>query len=311
MIPGDATSSFLRFLEIDSNSSTNTLKAYKSDIEHFFQYLGRTELSLVTPDDVVGYFSAARESKHYSESTFKRKLVSLRRFFAYLVQFDFCDASPMREIGLRFRSSAPLPRLIPLADLKRLLEAPILAQMNARGLTAGRNRSKRFKALRDSAILSLLFFTGMRVGEVTKLDIRDFDSRSGSLLVHGKGRKDRMLYVRNRRLVSNIHRYLELRLRLPGDEQALFLNRFGQRLTPRSIQGGFGAYLRIARVKGSFTPHSMRHTMATLLLEKGTDLRTLQTILGHSSILSTQIYTHVAARNVEEALCVLGKITLP
>jgi len=150
----------------------------------------------------------------------------------------------------------------------------------------------------------------MRISEVVGLDWTDVDVDSGAILVHGKGGRDRVLYVRNPPLLATLRKYVTLRAKARIAVEALFVNRAGGRLTSRSVETIFEARLSQAEISGRYTPHSMRHTMATTLLERGTDLRALQEILGHSSIVSTQIYTHVAPRQVEEALTKLGTIKL-
>jgi integrase/recombinase XerC/integrase/recombinase XerD len=235
-------------------------------------------------------------------SSIRRKLASLRRFFNYLERFGLCPRSPILQLGLGFRTPLRLPRIMPLADVGRLLSAPDLGAPNS-GYRTG-------KSLRDRLILALLFFTGMRVGELVSLDISDLEVRRGTILVHGKGRKDRILYLKNDHALTLLRRYLALRSRMQCNAEALFVNRRKTRLTARSIEQIFQTYLRKAGIAGRYTPHSMRHTMATALLESGTGLRTVQDILGHSSIVSTQVYTHVAPQHVEGALAVLGRLDI-
>jgi len=251
---------------------------------------------------MLKYFKVRREVKHCSDNTLRRNLASIRRFYRFLEEFGFSKRSSFSQIGLNFRTAQRLPRVMSLSEVSSLLDT---SKQRARHTGFG-----KYKGVRDNLILSMLFYTGMRVGEAIALDVTDIERTTGTLIVHGKGRKDRVLYVRNKRVLLNLGRYLNLRSRLKSDCNALFLNRLGTRLTTRSVEYTFGICLRKAGITGNYTPHSLRHTMATVLLERGINLRVLQEILGHSSVLSTQIYTHVAPRQIEKALVKLSRIEL-
>ena len=302
MLVQSALPRFLQFLEFDTNVSQNTIKAYRSDIEQFLSHAGRIDATNLTSTEVQAYFSTLREMKHCSDSTIKRKLASMRRFFGFLQESGFSTDSRLSRVGLRFRSPARLPRVMPLSDVKRLL----LAAKNRRHSRGYR----KYKRARDYLIISMLFYTGMRISEVVGLDKEDVEEGSGTIRVHGKGGKDRVLYIRNQELESSLRYYSILRSKLGCHSDALFINREGERLSSRSVETIFQICLGWAGINGEYTPHSMTHTMATTLLERGTNIRALQEILGHSSILSTQIYTHVAPQQVEEALARLGQLRL-
>jgi integrase/recombinase XerC/integrase/recombinase XerD len=293
---------FLQFLEYDTNLSPNTIKAYKSDLDHFLSFAGQSNTSIISRERVLAYSKMQREIKHCSDNTLKRNLASIRRFYRFLAELGFCEQSSFSQIGLNFRTPERLPRIMTLPDVNRLLHS---AKERVHS-----SRYGKYKGVRDQVILSMLFYTGMRVGEAVGLDLIDVETNSGTLVVHGKGRKDRVLYVKNVQVLTNLKRYLGLRARLKSDSKALFLNRIGTRLTARSVESIFGVCIKRAGIGGKYTPHSLRHTMATALLERGTNLRALQEILGHSSVMSTQIYTHVAPRQVEEALTKLAQMEL-
>jgi integrase/recombinase XerD len=292
---------FLQYMEFDSNASRNTIKAYKSDLDKFLTYVLDSGSADVTSAQILGYVSLLRNDK-CSDNTVKRRLASIRRFLRFLEEYGFSDGAVFPKIGLNFKTQARLPRVMPLNDVRRLFTI----------LTCSDQPSgfRRFKRIRDGVMIRILFYTGMRVGEMVGLDRDDIETSTGTVLVHGKGGKDRVLYLRNNRLTSALDEYVELRDKSQPRCVALFTNRFGDRLTSRSVEATFQDCIRRAAIRGRYTPHSLRHTMATALLEGGTNLRALQEILGHSSVLSTQIYTHVAPQQVEEALSRLGRLEL-
>jgi integrase/recombinase XerD len=293
---------FLQFVEFDNNLCENTIKAYRSDVLQFLSFTTRSGIIRVTPTRMLAFLSHLKKAKHCSDNTIKRKLSSIRRFIRFLEAFGLSRKFHFPKGGIRYRAQARLPRVMPLTEVNRLLLA-------ARS-RSGSHGYGRYKGIRDQVIISLLFYTGMRVGEVVGLDRSNIDADSGVVLVHGKGGRDRVLYVRNLPLLTTMRKYVTLRARTRTASEALFVNRAGGRLTSRSVEAIFEACLRRAEILGKYTPHSMRHTMATTLLEKGVNLRAVQEVLGHSSIASTQIYTHVAPRQVEEALTKLGSIRL-
>jgi site-specific recombinase XerD len=292
---------FLQFLEFDTNVSRNTVKAYESDIKQFFSFNDKQNVELSWLG-ALAYLSFLRDVKHSSDNTIKRRLASMRRFFHFLEESGLLTDPRLSKIGLRFRTPFRLPRVMPLSDVSRLLQAA-----ERKG---GSTTYQRYKRVRDHLILSMLFYTGMRVGEVVGLVSADIEMESGTVRVHGKGGKERILYIRNRKLGLGLRQHAKLRSRVHPHTEALFINRAGNRLSSRSVEQLFHMYLRRAGIVGEYTPHTMRHTMATALLERGTNIRTLQETLGHASILSTQIYTHVAPRQVEEALAMLGRARL-
>ena len=293
---------FLQFLEFDNNVSENTIKAYGSDMVQFLTFMTQSGKTRVKPTRMLAYLSHLRVERRCSDNTIKRKLASVRRFFRFLESFGLSKEFRFPKAGIRFRVRTSLPQVMPLTEVSRLLFAA--------GSKVPSHGYAKYKKIRDQVIISLLFYTGMRVGEVVGLDRTNIDSDSGVVLVHGKGGRDRVLYIRNPPLLIALRKYVTLRARTKTASEALFTNRAGGRLTSRSVETIFETCLRRAEILGKYTPHSMRHTMATTLLERGTNLRALQEILGHSSILSTQIYTHVAPRQVEEALTKLGTIKL-
>jgi len=293
---------FLEFLEFNNNVSENTIKAYKTDMMEFLAFARQSCKTGVTPTRMLAFLRHLRTDRLCSDNTIKRKLASIRRFVRFLEGFGLAKAFRFPKSDIIFRTKKRLPRVMPLRDVSRLLRSS--------GSSAPSRGFARYKTIRDQIIISLLFYTGMRISEVVGLDGTDVDVDSGASLVRGKGGRDRVLYVRNPPLLATLRKYVTLRAKARIAVEALFVNRAGGRLTSRSVETIFEARLRQAEISGRYTPHSMRHTMATTLLERGTDLRALQEILGHSSIVSTQIYTHVAPRQVEEALTKLGTIKL-
>jgi integrase/recombinase XerD len=288
---------FLRYLEIDSNSSLNTIKAYRSDLKRFSKWFEKDDLMKISPEDLLNYFSSLRRSFGLRDSTLRRNFVTIRRFFWFLEKFGHCKDSPAKDIGIRFRMPVRLPNIMKLDDVTKILRAPITL------LKAQQKQTMRY--WRDAAILSLMFFTGMRVSEVVATNLTDIDIRAATLVVHGKGSKDRILYFKNPQILPIIRQYFRRRSCLLVDSESFFLNREGNRLSARAVEYLFDKYSKVTGIAGNFTPHSLRHTMATHLLMEGVNLRVVQEILGHASIATTQVYTHVRSFDVERALTTL------
>jgi len=285
---------FVEFLAVNNNSSPNTLKAYESDIRQFLRFGTTSDGVLYSRSRFLSYLSHLKNGCHYSDSTIKRKIVSTRRFLIFLKESGTVRNMQIPKVGMHFKKRTKLPRVMSITQVGKLLHTIRIRHRSG--------RLSKYARLRDHLIISTLFYTGMRIGEVVSLDTANVDIFSGSVLVRGKGGKERVLYLRNKALLASLKKYLRVRQSFNTPSLALFVNKLGERLTSRSIQAMFRLNLEESAIGARFTPHSLRHTMATTLLERGTNLRALQEILGHSSITSTEIYTHVAPSQVKIAL---------
>lgn len=288
--PTDLVRSFLDASHSEKNLSPRTLKAYRGDLAQFVSFLGRRSI-LETALAEIRIYLAWLEKKGLRDTSIKRKLACLKVFYAFLCSEGLVADSPLKNLGCRFKTKISLPRAMSLDEVTGLLRA---AYVQARG-AEGRNPFTRFRALRDRAILELLFSTGMRVDEVTLLDMEDLDLAEGQVRIMGKGRKERIVYLTSSEVSECLRRYVSVRNTLGTITDAVFLNRSLDRLGTGSIRTAFKKYASRAGITAHYTPHCLRHTMATMLVENGADVRSIQEILGHSRISTTEIYLHVSS----------------
>ena len=300
---------FLEYLDSQRGFSAHTIRCYAADLSQFCQFLatsgeGRTaELSVeqlaqappltaealtqrmlaVTPMEVRSYLVVLRNSR-YSKATVARKLAALRSFYKHLVRTGRLEASPLAVIRTP-RQDRRLPSCLDVQQISALLDAP---------------DDSTVLGARDRAILETIYSSGLRIGELVSLNAEDLDEFSEALRIRGKGKKERLVPLGGKALQAIGH-YLELRNGSVGSRRgALFTNKAGRRLSDRSIRRKLVRYLQIAGIATHVSPHTLRHSFATHMLNAGADLRSVQEILGHESLSTTQIYTHLTTRRLKE-----------
>lgn len=290
---------FLEVSKIEKNLSVRTLKAYACDLKAFLIFFKSKRIRTIDIDDLRGYLSHL-EKGNLSDTTIRRKLATLKVFFSFLEDEELIELSPTRKLKKKYRVYQRLPKVMSPEEVKNLLGAAHNGVKHTKN-GSGFNMS-RFKRLRDCAMLEILFSTGIRIDELVKINIYDLDLDRKTLLISGKGRKERLLYLSCDEVISAVKRYFEYSVKLAPETNALFLNRFGKRLSVHSIGNIFKEYSQMAGISRRFTPHCLRHTMATMLIENGADVRSVQEILGHSRISTTEIYLSVSKRRKQEVL---------
>lgn len=266
-------------------SSSNTISAYRSDVNLFCEWVARSQISspvAVTRDVVRQYISFLTTRKQAKRSV-TRKLASLRRYFGWLVRNGVIDADP--TAGVRTPSdSGRLPKVLTSEQLSALL-------------ISTDSGAPEWRTARDTAVIELLYGSGLRVSELCGLEVNGVNVKAQSIVVMGKGSKERRVPVSEPSLVA-VKDWLELRdeVVIDAGEAAMFLNSRGKRLTPRDVRR-----LIDARSLAPTHPHALRHTFATHLLDNGADLRAVQELLGHSDVATTQRYTHVSKERLKSA----------
>lgn len=282
---------FLRYLRLERNASELTLKSYGDDFESFYDYLNDRVGQIPSAEQLTipilrGYVSYLHDCQ-YARTTIARRLASLRSFFRYAQREGITASNPAQALRTP-RTGRKLPHFLTTEQVASLLEAP---------------PANEPMGLRDRAILETLYSAGLRVAELVGLDLNHWDRVANILRVYGKGKKERIAPIGSY-AAKALDRWLEVRVidpRLPPDEQgALFVNRFGRRLTTRSIGRMLDKYLKVTGLDRITSPHTLRHSFATHLLDGGADLRSVQELLGHKSLTTTQIYTHVSTRRLRE-----------
>lgn len=262
---------FLSYMSAQRGASPHTIRAYRKDIESFFDS---------APDDVksgdIRAFLAGQLTGGLQKSTASRRLAALRSFFKYLHLEGVVEVNPARLVTSP-KLPGHLPRFLTVDEIFAMISGP-----DGEGVGSARDR----------AILELLYSSGLRVSELAGLDLTDLKIDDAALLVHGKGKKERLVPV-GRKAIEALRGYLAVRYGTGSSENAIFLNKRGGRLTDRSIRRIVLRYAQKLMISGKVSPHTIRHTFATHLLHGGADLRVIQELLGHSSLSTTQKYTHL------------------
>jgi len=273
---------FMTYLKIEKNYSNNTLVNYSADLKDFSIFISDKDIQKIDYLDLRRYLAALR-SKEHSRKTIARKLACLRSFFKFLYKEGYIKSNP--AIGFSTpKIEKRLPIFLDVTEMTKLLEAP---------------PSDSIAGLRDKAILETLYSTGIRVSELIGLNVDDIDFISGVIKVVGKGKKERICPIGDK-AIRAIRTYLEKR-GLSGikGKTPVFLNKAGRRLSDRGVRRIVDKYIHIASLREDISPHTLRHSFATHLLDRGADLRSVQELLGHMNLATTQIYTHVTTQRLK------------
>ncbi|MFH0764435.1 MAG: tyrosine recombinase XerC [Candidatus Omnitrophota bacterium] len=273
---------FINYLKVEKDASPHTITNYGVDLKAFGAFLGEKDVAAID-HLVLRKYLAEMRARNYSRRTVARKLASLRSFFRFLFREGHIKANPVTAISTP-KLDKKLPIVLDVNKVAKLVQAP------AEDSLAG---------LRDRAILETLYSAGIRVSELVGLNADDVDFISEVIKVFGKGRKERMVPV-GAPAVSALRKYVD---RKGGqkvkDKDAVFLNKSGRRLTDRSVRRIVDKYIRQTSAAVHISPHSLRHSFATHLLDRGADLRSVQELLGHMNLSTTQIYTHVTMERLK------------
>jgi integrase/recombinase XerD len=288
---------FLCHCEFERNFSRQTVKAYRLDLAQFARFAsaqtpGIDTMALQRP--LMREY--ARSLHHYKPRTQRRKLATLKSLFSYLEREGLIDSNPTRNIRLDVRVGRILPRTMSFTALRAFFQQ----LYGTRGRRSTRGRCCDL-ALRDVALFELLFSSGMRVSEISNLRVAMVDLERGSVLVQGKGNKERLIPICSPEVRSALLAYAANQPPSRTMDSYFFTNRFDGRLSEQSIRMALNRHAKAAGLE-KLTPHMFRHTVATMLLEQGVDLRFIQTFLGHSSIVTTTMYAHVNDKSQREIL---------
>ena len=289
-----AIAQFLEHGQSVRNLSDRTLRAYQSDLAQFQLHMNDAQASLVTSDDLEVYLDKLGGGP-YRDTSIRRKVAALKVFFRFLEEQGIVTESPARKLKIKKPVENRVPTVLSSREVRALLAAPkeqVAELSTSRDQSAG-SRNRYFCAVRDNVILELLFSTGIRIGELVALNVSDVDLDRHQIQITGRATRGRTVALGAEAVIEAMRQYLELRNERTLSTPALFVGRSGTRLTIYSIENIFKKHVRLAEIKRHVTPHSLRHTMAALLVSSGTDIREVQEILGHASILSTQVYTRL------------------
>lgn len=286
--------SFIIEMRNTKNLSNKSIKAYYSDILNFIKFINEQIDKLINSENLIKYIDSLRTIKKLKDSSIKRKIISLKIFTQYLYDYGIIDTYPFHRLKFKYKKEHTLPKTLTIEEVKKLL----YCITSSFSLTS--SNFKIFEGTRDLAIIDLLISTGIRIGEVCSIKLDDINIIDKTLLIHGKGRKERLLYLSSSDTINNIKKWLDIRSNHLSNY--LFLNRYGNPLTIHSIEDIFYKYRDLSKINPYSTPHYLRHTFATNLLSNGADIRSVQEILGHSSISTTEIYTEISLNRKQEVL---------
>jgi integrase/recombinase XerD len=291
----EAISSFLNYLGVEKGFSPNTIDAYRNDLHQLASFVEEAAVRRGTipiwagfdRQSMLSYLSDLKE-RRYAPTTVARKVAAIKSFFSFLVAEGILRDNPTRGVTSP-KVGKSLPKPISVSQVRLLLEQPA--------------KLSTLEAKRDKAMLELLYATGMRVSELVSLNLADIDTEGGYVRCFGKGHKERLIPIHSR-AAQVLKEYLaEGRPHLTHDseEKALFLNRRGERLTRQGFWQKLKGYAKSAELGTEITPHTLRHSFATHMLSGGADLRSVQELLGHANISTTQVYTHLTTDHIRRA----------
>ncbi len=279
---------FIFFLAVEKGLAENTLESYQRDLKKYLKFLNRREIvdfNATTKKIILEYLAEQKQSG-LAVSTLTRNLASIRSFYHFLLQEQIILENPAGELESP-RAEKKLPTVLSFQDIELLLDQP---------------QPKGNIGMRDKAMLELLYATGIRVSELVSLNLDNVNLKMGFLKCEGKGNKERIVPLGSL-AIKSLQEYLlngRLKLLKQRDEKALFINQHGKRLTRQGFWKILKKYALRTGIKAEITPHTLRHSFATHLLENGADLRSVQEMLGHADISTTQIYTQVTRKKIKE-----------
>lgn len=281
---------YLEYCEYRKELDWNTIKAYRIDLRQFFEYCKEDFPDKNTIEDYI-----TELHKKYKQKTIKRKIASIKAYYNYLEEREIIEVNPFRKIKVKFKETKTLPRIIPREEIERLL--------NCIYTYSEKSSERTYKYwLRDTAVVETLFATGARVGEISNLRLENVNLNTGLIKIMGKGGKERYIPIAVPKILEILKKYYEQNATAIKRCGFFFVNERGERYTEQSIRLMLKKYTKAAGIERNITPHMFRHSFATYLIEEGVDISCVQRILGHSSIKTTQIYIHVAAKKQAEIL---------
>lgn len=284
---------YIEYCEYRKRLDSKTLKAYRIDLIQFENYC--TDLSDCFSKDVLDNFITSLHKK-YKPKTVKRKIASLKAFFHHMEYRELLNENPFAKLDIRFREAKLLPKTIPFHSIQTFLTTLYTQKEMAESEYQIRC------CIRDIAVIELLFATGMRISELCSLKPSDIDLESNNILIYGKGAKERIIQLGNQEVINALKLYQETFKKEIEVCGYFFVNRLQHKLSDQSVRFMINHYAELAGISQHITPHMFRHSFATLLLEQDVDIRYIQRMLGHSSISTTEIYTHVSSRKQKDIL---------
>lgn len=278
------TEDYLNFCTNRKNLNSKTIKSYRIDLRQYQEFVETNRLIWYEKGSIERYIDLMHS--HYKPKSVKRKIASIKAFFHYLEIEELLEINPFHKIQIKYKEPFILPKTIPINNIEAIIKYAYSLYRKAN------TEYSRKVSLRNILILELLFATGMRISELCSLKVEQFDFNDYIIKIYGKGSKERLIQICNSNIQKLIDKY---KFVVESTEQDYFFtNRLHNRLSEQSVRYMINDYAKNANINQHITPHMFRHSFATLLLEEDVDIRYIQQMLGHSSITTTQIYTHTS-----------------
>ncbi len=277
------------------NLSNKTCLAYNYDINMFIAFVGN-KYKHIKEQDFLDYITYLNLTLKLKDCSIKRKIVSIKQFYAFLYSKRIIKNNTIKLTVVKFKQKHRIPKILYIDEVKKLLNVMYLES------NTSTSNYKKFESIRNIAILELLVCTGIRISEASTLCVKDISIGEKTIVIHGKGNKERLLYISSNNTWQSIITWLNIRNKYESKYDNLFLNKYLKPLSIYSIENIFKKYRSLAGINNKSTPHYLRHSFATYLLSNGADIRSVQELLGHSNIATTQIYTEVSPNRKKEVL---------
>lgn len=284
---------FLALSQSTKNLSFKTITAYESDLRDFCNYINGNELE---EKQILAYISELSQTRKLKDTTINRKIIVLKMFFDYLHSKEYIENNYFKSHTFKFKKEKRLPKTLAVKETAKLLTC-----VTNQSLTANSDY-EIWKAARNLALIDVLISTGIRIAEAAAITTSDIITSEHIILIHGKGRKQRLIYISCPQTWSNLIHWLKVRKTRTVNTENVFVNRYGNPISIHGVEYIYNTIKREAGINLNSTPHYLRHTFATNLLSNGADLRSVQEILGHSSVATTEIYTEVTTKRKKQVL---------
>lgn len=288
-----ASDEFLQIIQSTKNLSDKTVLAYHSDLNDFQEFLQDNELDETV---ILKYVQMLSKERGLKDNTVCRKLITLKMFFGFLYEQGYTGVNYYQNHHFRYKKERKLPKTLAVKETSKLLT--YLTDCAAKETT----EFEKWKNIRNLALIDVLISTGIRIAEASNISLSDIIHSERTILIHGKGRKQRLIYISCNETWNNLARWLKVRKSRPTNTDKVFVNRFGEQLSIHGIEYIYNSTKTACGINEKSTPHYLRHTFATNLLANGADLRSVQEILGHSSVATTEIYTEVTTKRKKQVL---------
>ena len=288
-----ASDEFLQIIQSTKNLSDKTVLAYRSDLKDFQAFLQDNDLDETV---ILKYVQILSKERGLKDNTVCRKLITLKMFFSFLYEQGYADVNYYQNHHFRYKKERRLPKTLAVKETSKLLA--YLSDCAAKETT----EFEKWKSIRNLALIDVLISTGIRIAEASNISLGDIIHSERTILIHGKGRKQRLIYISCNETWNNLTRWLKIRKSKPTNTDKVFVNRSGEQLSIHGIEYIYNYTKTACGINEKSTPHYLRHTFATNLLANGADLRSVQEILGHSSVATTEIYTEVTTKRKKQVL---------